>query len=41
MSTIPADIWQRPVTGYNLRGATLGEVVGTSRRLLVFLRQLG
>ena len=41
METMPATLWQRPVTGLNLHPGTLADQVGQQPSLLVFLRHFG
>ncbi|MEM7199254.1 MAG: hypothetical protein AAF628_03250 [Planctomycetota bacterium] len=41
MNQIPDGVWTRPIAGRNLGAASLGEEVGESPTLLVFLRHLG
>lgn len=41
MDEIPDGVWRTPVTGSNLRGQVLGDVIGDAPTLLVFLRHLG
>jgi len=41
MKKIPPALLDRPVSGYNLAGATLREELGDTPTLLVFLRHFG
>ena len=41
MNELPAQLWNRPVAGPNLRPGTLADQVGTQPTLLVFLRHFG
>ena len=38
---LPAELLRRPVTGINLPGPTLGDVLGQGPTLLAFLRHFG
>lgn len=41
MSTIHNSVLDAPISGLNLRGATLRQQLGSGPTLLVFLRHLG
>lgn len=41
MDTIPSKLLSEPISGVNLTGNTLGQEIGSSETLLVFLRHFG
>jgi hypothetical protein len=41
MNRIPDALWAAPVQGTNLRGRTLGDELGETPTLFVFVRHLG